>query len=310
MIFRSLGRTGLKVSVVSFGAGPISGWSTLAESARQVEIVRKAIDSGINWFDTAPTYSDGRSESSLGLALAELKAHSRVHVATKVRLTEESSGDFRSFILKSFESSLNRLGCSRVTLLQLHNSITTERGDQPTSVTVGDVVGSGGILEAFEELKAAGAVDHLGLTGLGEPACIRSVLESGRISTVQTPFNLLNPSAGQFMPEGFPEMDYRNQFSHCERLNIGVFAIRVFAGGALAEREPSHHTRVTKFFPLELYLRDKSRAAEIARQLPVGLSLPQESLRFVLSHPQVTSALIGFGCESDIVSAVKVVAAL
>ncbi|MFN0198116.1 MAG: aldo/keto reductase [Planctomycetaceae bacterium] len=300
MKYRPLGKTGIEVSAVSFGAGPVSGWVALDDTARQIQVVRKAIDAGINWFDTAATYGDGRSEQSLGIALEELGASERVHVATKVRLSDEAFRDIRSFVLRSFEGSLERLRMPGVTLLQLHNSMTAGRGDQPTSVTPQDVLGPQGVLAAFEELRSAGLVKHLGLTGLGDATSMKTVINSGRFATVQTPYNLLNPSAGRDMPADYAETNYGNIFADCARQEMGVFAIRVFCGGALADREPSAHTKVTKFFPLDLYERDRRQAAEIAKGLPVGTSLPQAAVQFALGHPTVSSALIGFAAEQEI----------
>lgn len=302
MRFRTLGRTGLQVSVLSFGAGPVSGW-TVADRAEQTEVVRAALAAGINWFDTAATYSDGRSELSLGAILKSLKARHQVHLATKVRLTEGSAANLRAAIRDSVAASLERLQVRHVTLLQLHNSITRRAGDLPTSVTPEMVLDPGGILDAFRELQATGMVRHLGVTGLGHPDSLRRVLETAAIDTIQTPFHLLNPTAGQAPPAGFPEENYGNLFEVCQRLHMGVFAIRVFAGGALADREPSAHTRVTKFFPLDLYERDRARAAELARQLTPGESLPAAALRFSLAHPAVTSALIGFANPDEVQAA-------
>ena len=300
MIYRRLGRTCLDVSVISFGAGPVSGWFASTDRALPVRIVARAVECGINWFDTAATYGEGRSEETLGRCLEEVGAVDRVHVATKVRLSDEAFSDIRGFVLRSVEGSLRRLRRDSVTLLQLHNSITTRRGDQPTSVTPADVLDATGVLSALEELRAAGVVRHLGLTGLGDVPSMREVIHSGRFATVQAPYNLLNPSAGRITDES-GEANYGDIFSDCRRQDMGVFAIRVFAGGALADQEPSAHTKVTKFFPLDLYERDRARGAELASRVPADVMLRTAAVRFALDHPTVTSALIGFGrpCEID-----------
>lgn len=305
MKYRLLGRTGLQVSAVSFGAGPVSGWATDSDSTRQQDVVRRALEVGINWFDTAPTYSDGRSERALGQTLSELKPHHQVHLATKVRITDEAFLDLRGFIRKSVEQSLERLNRPQVTLLQLHNSVTAKRGDQPTSVNVEDVLGTNGVLAAFEELRDARLVSFLGLTGLGDASSLKSVIASGRFDTVQAPYHLLNPSAGHDVTPEFSDLNLGNLFRDCQQQNMGVFAIRVFAGGALAQREPSAHTRITRFFPLDLYQRDRADAALLERSLPNGLSLPEAAVRFVLKHRAVSSALIGFGSQDEVDAAVR-----
>ena len=198
------------------------------------------------------------------------------------------------------DASLSRLRLPKVTLLQLHNSLTAERGAQPTSLTPEDVLGRGGVLTAFNELKSAGAVEHLGLTALGEPAALVEVLHSRQFETVQTPYNLLNPSSGREMPADFSETNLGNLLAVCRDLGVGVFAIRVFAGGALAGQEPSKHTLTTKFFPLDLFRRDEGRAAALAKRLPAGMSLREVALRFAISHPDVASAIIGFGSPAEV----------
>jgi aryl-alcohol dehydrogenase-like predicted oxidoreductase len=76
---------------------------------------------------------------------------------------------------------------------------------------------------------------------------------------------------------------------------MGVLAIRVFAGGAILGNPPSPHTYKTPFFPLQLYERDRERAARLQEALGPDRRLQREATRFVLAHPHVSSALIGFG---------------
>ncbi|MBX3412111.1 MAG: aldo/keto reductase [Pirellulales bacterium] len=302
---RPLGSTGLEVSAIAFGAGPVSGLMTGDDRARQRAVLRRALDAGINWIDTAATYGDGASETSVGSALGELGARNAVHVATKVRLDITRLDDLAHQVTESLEGSLRRLQLSRVTLLQLHNSITRARGDEPTSLSPHDVLRAGGVADAFQRLQTRGLVDHLGLTGIGQGGALAEVIDSGRFATIQTPYNLLNPSAGQQMPGDFDEANYDELMSACARQSMGVFAIRVFAGGALAGSEPSAHTYQTKFFPLDLYRRDQARAAWIAEQLrPLGMGPPEAAVRFSLSHPQVSAALIGFGTSAELDEAV------
>lgn len=304
MQYRRLGKTGIEVSQIAFGAGPIAGLMTAPERiAEQIAVVQRAVELGINWFDTAATYGEGKSETSLGRAIEELGLAERVHVATKVRIPPDQASDIPAFVRQSVDASLNRLRSPQVTLLQLHNSITGMRGAQPTSLTPADVLGP--VLETFHDLKRTGLVRHLGLTGLGEPAALKEVLQSGQFETVQTPYHLLNPSSGREMPSDFAEHDLGNLFRVCEELQIGVFAIRVFAGGALAGKPPSKHTLTTPFFPLDLYQRDQARAAAIQRRLPKGMSLLELAVRFALSHNAVSAAILGFETPDEVEQAVE-----
>ncbi|HUQ69256.1 MAG TPA: aldo/keto reductase, partial [Planctomycetaceae bacterium] len=203
--------------------------------------------------------------------------------------------DIRGAVHRSFEGSLARLRLPRVTLLQLHNSITARRGDEPTSITPHDVLKPGGIADAFDELRAEGLVSHLGLTGIGQPDALRASVVSGRFETMQVPYHLLNPSAGRAMPAGFAETNYGHIIADCACQQMGVLAIRVLAGGALADNPPSPHTLKTPFFPLALYERDRKQAATLRERLGPQQTLPREAIRFVLAHSHISSALIGFG---------------
>jgi aryl-alcohol dehydrogenase-like predicted oxidoreductase len=304
---RMLGQTGFLVSVIAFGCGPVSGWMAELDPESQCHVIRHAIDQGINWFDTAAAYGDGKSEASLGQALARLGHPKEIHIATKVRYLAENLGNIRDCTHASLEASLRRLGVNHVSLLQLHNSVTASRGDEPNSITLQDVLGKGGVAEAFRELQAEGVVKHIGITGIGQPAALREVIRSGAFATMQVPYNLLNPSAGQFIPTDFPETDYGNIIAACAGQNVGVFAIRVFAGGALLGRPPSPHTLKTPFFPLSLYKRDSDRASALADTLPSGHSLQTAAVRFALAHPSITSAIVGFRTPAEVDAAVAAV---
>lgn len=188
----------------------------------------------------------------------------------------------------------------RVALLQLHNSITARRGDEPTSLTPEDVLGRGGVLEAFRELQAEGVVGHPGLTTIGQPSAMREVVRSGGFDTLQVPYNLLNASAGHPMPTGSVETDYGNIIADCATQRMGVFGIRVFAGGALLDAAPSPHILKTPFFPLDLYERDRRRAARLRERFGKQTDLGNLGLRFVLSHPHVSAAIVGFRAPAQI----------
>jgi aryl-alcohol dehydrogenase-like predicted oxidoreductase len=296
MIYRALGRTGLRISAIAFGAGPVSGLMTGTDTDAQRAAVTRAIEAGINWFDTAPGYGQGKSEENLGRVLADLGA-GEVHVATKFRLTDDAFANVGDFVRRSVEESLKRLRLSRVTLLQLHNGITRSRGDEPASITPLDVLGP--VSDAFERVRREGLVDHLGLTGTGDPTALREVIHSGHFETVQVPFNILNPSAG-LACETPGEVNYGNIIADCAAKGMGVFAIRVFAGGALVGQPPSAHTLKTPYFPLELYERDQSRAQRLHEKLGDRLPPAELAVRFALTCSGVSSAIVGFGSAQHV----------
>lgn len=295
MIYRTLGSAGLKVSAVAFGAGPVSGLMTGSDFALQLAVVQRAIECGLNWFDTAPGYGNGASETNLGRVLAELGAADRVRIATKVRVPPEALDSPGEYVQRSVEESLTRLRMPRVTLLQLHNGITRNRGDEAAAITPADVRL---VAEAMLKVRDAGLVEYIGLTGTGRPAAMRDVVRSGAFDTMQVPFNILNPSAGSSPVEG--ETDYGNIIAECAAQQMGVFAIRVFAGGALLDQPPSAHTLKTPYFPLALYERDAERAKLLRERVAGRFTMPELAVRFALSHPAVTSAIIGFGSPEHV----------
>jgi len=300
VIYRSLGRTGLQIPAISFGAGPVSGLMTGTDDKAQFATVQRAIASGINWFDTAPGYGKGASETNLGRVLAELGASKTVHIATKVRIPREELDRIGDYVRRSVEGSLLLLGVPRVTLLQLHNWITFGRGDEPESITPREVLGLKGVLQAFRRLQEEGAVEFLGLTGAGQADAIREVIGSSEFDTIQVPFNILNPSAGVARSSSEGEVDYGNVIGESVKKGMGVFAIRVFAGGALLDQSPSAHTLTTPFFPLALYEHDRELARQIRERVACRMSLVELAVRFALSHPAVSSAIVGFGSPAHV----------
>jgi aryl-alcohol dehydrogenase-like predicted oxidoreductase len=291
MRYRILGRTGLRVSALAFGAGPVSGLMTGDDPTAQLAALRRAIELGVNWIDTAPGYGQGASETNIGRAIAEVGRKS-LHVATKVRLTPDHLTNIRQAVRRSVEESLRRLRLPAVTLLQLHNGLTARREDEPFSITPEDVLQAGGLLDAFGELRDAGLVRFLGLTGTGHPAAMREVVRSGGFDTIQVPLHMLNPSAARVMLPDFGDTDYGNIIADGAEMKMGIFAIRAFAGGALLGNEPSAHTLKTPFFPLAQYQKDRHRANQLIAERG---SLKETALRFVLDDPRVHSAIIGFG---------------
>lgn len=301
---RVLGRTGLRVSCLSFGGGPVSGLMTGDDFNLQVQTMEALIGQGINWIDTAAGYGNGLSETNIGRILAELPEQGRdqIHVATKVRIDFSLPNSVLDQVRGGLEASLNRLRLPKVNLLQLHNAITATRSDQPNSVSVSDVLDSGGILDALKSMQKEKRADFIGLTGTGMAESMRSVVRTGEFDTIQVPYNLLNPSAGFEVAQDFPEQDYGNILNDCLKENMGCFAIRVFAGGALLGQPPSNHTLSTPYFPLDLYRRDLDRAVSLDSG---GTNLAPKAIEFALSHPAIHSAIIGFGAASHVAEAVR-----
>jgi hypothetical protein len=122
---RTLGKTGLKVSVLGFGCGAVGGLMVRGEPADQERAVARALELGINYFDTAPLYGNGESEKNLGKVLAAA-LRPDVFVGTKVRVPQAEFGRIAEAVTASLEASLRRLGREQVDLLQLHNNISRD----------------------------------------------------------------------------------------------------------------------------------------------------------------------------------------
>ena len=307
MQYRPLGATRISVSAVSFGAGPVSGLLTGDAVDTQRAVVRRAVQLGVNWFDTAAGYVDGQSERHLGAVLSGMQSNQPLHVATKVRVQLTTQTDLRPLVVTSVKESLSRLNLPRVTLLQIHNSITQNRLDQPTSVTPEDVLGPRGLLAGMQDVRAAGWVDQFGLTGIGDAAALCTVMRSQEFATVQAPVHFLNPSALRETPSELCDPDFGGFLRTAHELGMGIFAIRVFAAGALLGAEPSPHTFRTPFFPLELYRRDEARVRQLTRRLGSLSRIRALALRYVVSLPEITSAIIGFGQVNHVEQAARIV---
>src|SRR5262245_54483512 len=199
---RSLGKTGLTVSTLGFGCGNVGGLIIRGTPAERERAVARAMELGINYFDTAPSYGDGESEKNLGQVLKTLKA--RVQVGTKFRLDPPDLHDIPGAVARSLDQSLKRLAMERVDLFQLHNRIESGRGRN--ALSLGDVLNE--VVPAVQKLRQQGKVGFCGITALGETRALHQAIDSGAIDTAQVCYNLLNPSAGIAVPSGFPAQDF------------------------------------------------------------------------------------------------------
>src|SRR4029077_18216124 len=195
---RKFGRSGLSVSLLTFGCGAVGGLMTRGAPADQERAVARALEAGVNHFDTAPLYGDGASETNLGRVLAALKPN--VIVSTKVRLPAERN---MGAIAASLETSLKRLWRDHVDLFQLHNAIGTPAGQTLSAEEVlGDVV------PAFNRMREQGKTRFIGFTAIGETAALHRLIASDAFDCAQVPFNALNPSPGGVIPAAYPAQDY------------------------------------------------------------------------------------------------------
>jgi len=295
MNYRKFGNTGIEVSEIGFGCGDVGGLMVRGEHADQVRAVARAMELGINYFDTASRYGGGQSETNLGRVLKELSAE--VYVGTKYSLGEADPNDLKAGVIQSVEASLKRLGREQVDLIQLHDRISSQTDVSVRAITVSDVLGE--VREALEVLKSQGKVRFYGMTGVGEPKGIHEVVASGLVSTVQTVYNLINASAGAAAPAGFDMPDYDRLIDLSAEKNVGVIVIRVLAAGALTGTSVRHPVAVQTVAPIGSgrdFQQDESRARQFAFIVDEGFAgdMPEASIRFALSNPGVSTVLVGY----------------
>ncbi len=190
-----LGRTGLTVSRSAFGALPIQR-IPVEESTR---ILRRAVDGGINFFDTARNYTD--SEEKVGAAFDGMRQ--KLIIATKSKATNAD------VIRKDIQTSLNNLRTDYVDIYQFHNTKTVPMPDDGTMR-----------YETFLELKASGAIRFIGLTAHSVDNAIKAV-KSGLYDTVQFPFSLLASGKDLELP------------GLCRDADVGFLAMKAVGGGLI-----------------------------------------------------------------------------
>ncbi len=295
MNYRKFGNTGIEISEIGFGCGDVGGLMVRGEPADQVTAVARAMELGINYFDTASRYGGGQSETNLGRVLKELSAE--VFVGTKYSLGESDPNDLKAGVIQSVEASLKRLGREQVDLIQLHDRISSQTDVTVRAITVSDVLGE--VQEGLDVLKSQGKVRFYGMTGVGEPKGIHEVVASGLVSTVQTVYNLINPSAGADAPTGFDMTDYDCVIDRAAEKNVGIIVIRVLAAGALTGTSVRHPVAMPTVAPIGSgrdFQQDESRAQQFAFIVEDGFAadMPEASIRFALSNPGVSTVLVGY----------------
>lgn len=307
--YNILGRTGLHVSQLGFGCGSIGGLLVRGDYPTMREVVGRALELGINYFDTAPQYGNGQSEVNLGSVLRELKAS--VLVGTKVRLTAEDMSQIGAAVTRSVEGSLRRLGRETVDLIQLHNHIGFRRQPEqnPDRVGLHDL---DAVKQAVETLQQQGKVRFWGITGLGASGALHEAVAAGGFQSIQVPYNLLNPSAGTIVPRNFPFQDYGQLIDHAAQQEMGVIAIRILAGGALSgtpERHPVASPSVNPIASEPAYRDDVARAQRFTFLVEDGVVSNQveAAVRFAASEPGVSTALLGISSRDQLEQAVKYV---
>lgn len=292
MQMRKFGRTREMVSVLGYGAGAVGGLLVRGDARDRERSVARAIELGVNYFDTAPVYGNGESERALGAILKRLGA--KVLLGTKVRITTAQRGDIHHAVIASLEASLKRLGRDSVDLFQLHNPITLAGADPAFTTRM--------VLEqavpAMQDLRAQGKTRFIGITALGDNEALRTILRSDVFDTAQCVHNLLNPSGTGPMPAGAEGQDFAGLINDAHARDVGTIGIRVLAGGALSGSEARHPGAMPNVAPIA---SGPSYAADVAaarRLLPLVAeghagSLVEAAIRFAITTDAISTILVG-----------------
>src|SRR5215813_4506125 len=290
---RTLGRTGLEVSVLGFGCGAVGGLMVRGDPPDQERAVARAIELGISYFDTAAMYGNGESERNLGRVMKNLRPD--IRVGTKVRVPAAERSRIAAAVTASLEASLQRLQLDHVDLFQLHNHITADgpAADLTLEIVLGEVV------PAFERLREQGKTRFYGITTVGKTAALHRVVDARAFDTAQVSYNLLNPSAGGTVVAGYPADDYGNLLAHTKAADMGVINIRVLAAGALSGTEERHPLGSPPPAPIGSgadYRRDVERARRFEPLVREGHadSLIEAALRYVIVQRAVSTVLVGY----------------
>ncbi|GAC1338665.1 MAG: aldo/keto reductase [Candidatus Dormibacteria bacterium] len=285
MQHRTLGRTGVRVSPLCLGAMMFGAWGN-PDHDDSIRIIHRALDSGINFIDTADVYTQGESEEIVGKALAGGR-RDRVVLATKVhgQMGEDPNhqGNSRRWIAEACEQSLRRLGTDYIDLYQIH------RPDP--AVDIDETLG------ALTDLVRAGKVRYLGSSTFPAHQVVEAQVVAerrGRERFVceQPPYSILvRGIEADLLPV-------------CESYGIGVIPWSPLAGGWLSGRyrkggdtpSSTRAQRIPARYDLSLptnqrKLEAADALAELAQE--AGLSLIHLAIAFVLQHPAVTSPIIG-----------------
>lgn len=278
MQYRNLGRTGIKVSPYALGA-MMFGAVGNPDHEESIKIIHKALDSGINFVDTADFYSHGESEEIVGKALKGRRDD--VVLATKVHLPMSDDpnhrGNSRRWIIAEVENSLRRLGTDYIDLYQIHRP-DPETDVEDTLAALTYLINSGKVraigsstMPAAEIVQAQWVAERRGLE---------------RFRAEQPPYSILNRGIE------------RDVLPVAQQYGMGTLVWSPLAGGLLTGRYRKGQENDTHRaqFGME-HLRDEQRLDVVEQLVPVaqdaGIPLNHLAMAFTIAHPGVTSAIIG-----------------
>ena len=287
MEYTRLGSTGMKVSRICLGCmsygqpGKSMSWELDEEASRP--FIQRALELGINFFDTADVYSKGSSEEILGRALRDFASRDEMVIATKVRFPmgegPNDQGLSRKHILSSIDASLKRLGVEYVDLYQIH------RWDYETPIEE--------TMEALHDVVKAGKARYIGASAMFAWQFAKAQYTAElhgwtRFVSMQNHYNLIYRE------------DERELLPFCQDKGIGVIPFSPLARGVLARKPTKDQNNTLRYqsdalaksrYAQEDNLTTVERSSELADAR--GLPMAQVALAWMLSKPVVTAPIIG-----------------
>jgi len=268
---RPLGATGLTVSAIAAGGGPIGGMPELfgydTPAPQAVALVRDLLESPIRVIDTSNGYSDGRSEERIGLGIARSGGLPPGYlIATKV---DARDGDYSGRRVRdSVRESRDRLGLETLPLVQLHDpEFHPDAGFELP----------GGAIEALVALREEGVIGHLGVAA-GHTPTIERMLDTGAFEVVLTHSRL------SLLDRGADAMVER-----AHEQGLGVMNAAILGGGMLASRSAERYG----YRPARPEVREAAHALfDLADEL--GVSLPDAAVQHSLRDPRIDVTVVGF----------------
>jgi L-galactose dehydrogenase len=275
MEYRVLGKTGLKVSALSFGASSLGSVFRPVDEAEGIRAVHIAVDLGINLIDVSPYYGLTRAETVLGKALKEIR-RDRYYLATKVGRYGDDLFDFSAKrVTASVDESLARLNVDYVDIIQCHD-IEFGDLDQVVSET----------LPALRKLAEGGKARFVGVTGL--PLKIfRYVLERAELDTILSycHYSLNDTSLDAVVPD-------------LKAKRVGIINASPLSMGLLSDRG------APKWHPASQEVKAAcARAAALCRER--GAELARLALQFSVAHPDLATTLVGTASPENVVKNVR-----
>jgi aryl-alcohol dehydrogenase-like predicted oxidoreductase len=271
MDYRSLGNTGLRVSVVGFGAWQLNNplWGG-PDEAGSIELVQAALDAGCNFFDTAPGYGGGSSEHLLGKALKGRRE--RAVLCTKYGHADPQRTDFSvAGLRRSLEASLRRLQTDHVDVLLLHNPPS----DRLNGKEAPDLYAELEALRCEGKLRAFGA-------SIDTSHELRTLAVTTASGAAEVLFNAFH-------------QDVRQAFDQAARRGLGLIAKVPLDSGWLSGKynEHSRFDGVRARWSPEVVARRAALVRKLRALLPPGVPLAQAALSFVLAHREIATVIPG-----------------